>query len=211
MISVVTPSIRPKGLEIIQDCLKKQTLQDFEWLVELGLGKEYDLNRAQNRMLRRAKGELIVFLQDFIQIPNNGLESFWNAYQSDKNTFFTAPVGKTLDYKDISWDWRTSPGASMDWTMWEIDWAAAPLKAIRQIGGFDEWLDGKTWTFDNVNVGCRADMAGFKFKNLMENKAIAYNHDAVMPHPFRSNWHPEHHNERLNFFRHGNKIDYLKS
>ena len=32
-ISVITPSIRPEGLKILQECLAQQTFKDFEWLV----------------------------------------------------------------------------------------------------------------------------------------------------------------------------------
>jgi len=209
-ISVITSSIRPKGLAITQSCLAKQTFKDFEWCCELGIPqKGHDLNQAYNRMIRRAKGELMVSLQDYIRIPDNGLELFWQAYKKNKDTFLTAPVGKTLDWTNVKWDWRTSEGAKMDWTMWECDWASAPLEALKKIGGFDEWLDGKTWSFDNVNVGLRAEMAGYKFGCLRGNKAIAYDHDRDFKHPFRDNFNPQFHNERLDQIRKGLKLDYL--
>lgn len=210
-ISVITPSIRPEGLEIVQECLKRQTFTDFEWLVEVGLGKEHDLNKAFNKMLRRAKGELIVIYQDWIKIQDNGLELFWNEYQKTPDMFLTAPVGKQ-QYKDflgnVNWDWRYYKEGSIDWLNWEIDWGAASLALLKQIGGFDETLD-KYWSFDNVNVACRANLAGFKFTNVIENKSVAYDHDAHLEHPFRSKYNPEFHNSRLEQFRHGKKINYL--
>lgn len=209
-ISVVSPTLRPKGLEVMQECLSKQTLKDFEWLVEVGIPERgHDLNSAFNRMLKRAKGDLVVFYQDYIKIPDNGLESFYNAYLEAKDTFFTAPVGKTLDWKDVSWDWRVNKDVKMDWPRWEIDWGAAPLEALKKIGGFDEELD-QFWSCDNVNVGCRADLAGFKFKNLVDNKAVAYDHDKTITHPFREKYNPQFHNARLQEFRMGKTIDYLK-
>lgn len=209
MISVVTPTIRPVGLTIVQECLARQTHQDFEWLVEVGIpGRGHDLNRAMNRMLRRAKGELIVSIQDWTSIPDNGLEQFWNAYQENPDTFFTAPLGKTSDWKEINWDWRASPQATMDWMRWEIDYGAAPLSCLKAIGGFDEELD-QYWSFDNVNVGFRADQAGYKFKCLTDNKAVAYDHDAHTKHPFRENYNPDFHNQRLDEFRRGLKLNYV--
>lgn len=210
-ISVITPSIRPKSLAINQGCLASQTLQDFEWLTEIGIPRQgYDLNRAYNRMLRRARGQLIVFYQDYIRIPKDGLEKFWAAYMQDAGTFFTSPVGKTMNWRNPKWDWRAHTEGKIDWMRWEVDWAAAPLAALKEIGGFDEWLDEHTWTFDNVNVGLRADMAGYAFGVLRDNPALAFDHDQVMKHPWREkNYHPEFHNQRLDEIRKGLKLDYL--
>lgn len=197
MISVITPSIRPEGLKVVQDCLSKQTYQDFEWLVELGIPQRgCDLNQAFNRMLRRAKGELVVFYQDWIKIQDDGLERFWNAPRE----FITAPVGKTLDWVNVEWDWRKHPASVMTWHSWEIDWACAPLEHLKAIGGFDEELD-KGWSYDNVNVGLRADMAGYKFAVLKDNPAIAYDHNKVEPHPFLPQQDSHLHNERLDQIR----------
>jgi hypothetical protein len=190
-VSVISVSIRPKGLDIIQKCLAEQTFpfEDFEWLTELSVPPKcnYDLNKAYNRALRRAKGELVVSLQDYIKVTPQYLEKFWKAYQENPKTFFTAPVGKT-DKEDftgnIRWDWRAYKDAKPDWKCWEIDSGAAPRQALFDIGGFDEELDGK-WSCDNINVGFRADKSGYRFMNLFDNPAVAYDHDAFIPNPFR--------------------------
>lgn len=211
-ISVITPSIRPEGLKELQRCLKMQTFTDFEWLVEIGIGNKHDLNEAFNRMIKRAKGELIVIYQDYIRIPPDGLEQFYKAYEANKDTFFTAPVGKVSDDQfngEPRWDWRAYEQAHMTWNMWEIDWGACPREALVKIGGFDEELD-KYWSSDNVNVGYRANMHGYKFACLINNKAIAYDHDKSIPHPFRANYKPEFNNQRLKEFDMGLKLDYLK-
>ncbi len=218
-ISVLTPSIRPEGLKVVQESLAKQSFKDFEWLVEVGVpGQGHDLNAAYNRMLKRAKGELIVSVQDYINMPADYLQKFWDAYQKHPKTFFTAPVGKVdnLDFKgSIKWDWRsrTEGNVPMDivdsrWDCWEIDSGCAPLSALKEIGGFDEELD-LHWSCDNVNVGCRADLAGYTFKNLVHNPVIAYDHDAHIPHPFRANFKPIFNNMRMDEFRQGLKINYL--
>lgn len=192
-ISVLTPSIRPLGLEIVRTGLLKQTVTDFEWLTEIGLGT-HDLNAAYNRMLKRAQGELVVSLQDYILIRPDFLQKWWAAYQAHPNAFMTAPVGKVdnLDYSgNAIWDWRayrndeTENIRPCEWNCWEIDNGAAPLKALKEIGGFDEALDGH-WSADNVNVGKRAKLAGYEFKCLFDNPTLAYDHDAFMPHPFRA-------------------------
>lgn len=214
-ISVLTPTIRPEGLKIVQESLAKQTFKDFEWLVEVGVPERgHDLNAAFNRMLRRAKGELIVIYQDYIKAPPDYLQKFWDAYQKHPRTFFTAPVGKVdnLDYQGaIKWDWRAKVKEDISdcrWDGWEIDSGCAPLSALKEIGGFDEELDHH-WSCDNVNVGCRAELAGYTFKNLCDNPVIAYDHDAHMSHPFRANFKPIFNNMRMDEFRQGLKINYL--
>lgn len=217
-ITVISPSIRPEGLLITQKCLAEQTFTEFEWLTEIGLKKEHDLNKALNRMLKRAKGELIVILQDYIRVPPNYLQKWWDAFKLHPDTFFTAPVGKvkSLDYKgEVAWDWRAwtekdqmgdfMPGK---WNCWEIDSGAAPLAALKKIGGFDEELD-RYWSCDNLNVGCRAEIEGYKFLNYFKNPAVAFDHDAFMPHPFRAKFNPQFNHERMESFRNGLKIDYL--
>jgi hypothetical protein len=218
-ISILTPSIRPEGLKVIQDCLKRQTLQDFEWLIEIGIpGKGHDLNAAFNRMLRRAKGELIVFYEDYTKILDDGLERFWKAYQEYPDTFFTAPLGKVDNWgSKPQWDWRSwkQKESQTDYTdclprCWEIDWGAAPKKSLFDVGGFDEELD-KYWSGDNVSVAIRAEMKGYKFKCLFTNPAVAYDHDAHAPHPFRKDFNGSFLSDRCNAYRAGLTVDYLSS
>ena len=205
-ISCVTPSIRPSGLDITRKSLMSQTFRDFEWLVDINWTGEHDLNKAYNRLLMRAKGELVVFLQDYINVRPDYLQRFWEAYTAHPDTFFTAPVGKVQseNYQPpATWDWRAhmfTPDMTSD--CWEIDSACAPLKALVKIGGFDEALDGK-WSCDNVNVGCRAELAGYKFANLFDNPAIAYDHDAHIKHPFRDSFDATLNNKRMAMFKGG--------
>ena len=208
-ISVITPSIRPEGLKPNQEALQSQTFKDFEWLVEMGLPPKHDLNAAFNRMLKRAKGELVVFMEDWTKCPPDGLQKFWDAYQREPKIFWTAPLGKTLDWKTQEWDWRAFSDAKPEWKCWEIDWACAPLSALKEIGGFDEELDDY-WSSDNVNIAYRAFLAGYGFKLLSNNPAIALDHDKLTKHPFRDRYKPEFNNMRMSYFTAGNKIDYLK-
>lgn len=209
-ISVITPSIRPEGLKPNQEALASQNFDDFEWLTEIGIPQQgHDLNAAFNRMLRRAKGELIVFMEDYTKCTTNGLQKFWEAYQKEPNIFWTAPLGKTLDWKEIKWDGRAYADASdIPHQHWEIDWGAAPLKALKEIGGFDEELD-KHWSCDNINVSYRAYLNGYKFKNLFDNPAVAYDHDVLIPHPFRKNFNPSFNQSRMETFKPGEKLTYL--
>lgn len=216
-ISVITPTIRPKGLEVIQECLSKQTFKDFEWLVEVGIsGNGHDLNASFNRMLRRSRGQLIVFLEDYTKILDDGLERFWKAHQEHPNTLFTAPLGKVDNFGDKPrWDWRAwkQKESQTDYTnclprCWEIDWGAAPREILFKIGGFDEEFD-KHWSGDNVSVGVRADLAGYDFKCLFTNPAVAWDHDKHIAHPFRDKYDTSFINDRLDAYKAGLIVDYL--
>lgn len=208
-ISVLTPSIRPAGLEILQKSLINQGFTEFEWIQDIGLGDKHDLNQAWNRMIRRAQGELIIFYQDYISIEPDGLQHFWDAYQANPKTIFTAPVGKSkkLDFTDPEWDWRHYKFGEIDYTRCEMDWGACPRQALLDIGGFDEELDNY-WSMDNISVCKRAEMLGWKFMNI-DNPAVAYDHDAFIEHPFRKDYKPVFSNLRMEEYKDNPKLPYI--
>lgn len=203
-ISVCSPTIRPEGLVFVQKCLSEQTFHDFEWLVEVGYGK-HDLNASYNRMIRRAKGEIFVSIQDYTKIPTDFLQKIHDNYKKD--TFYTIPVGKTLDWESIEWDWRKHR-TECTWNEWEIDAGFCPMDALWKIGGFDEKLDAK-WSFDNASVGFRANAHGYKFEVFQGTRAIAYDHDKNIKHPFRKNYSPALFNELLEEYKFEPVLGYL--
>lgn len=189
LISVISPTIRPQGLEIMRESLMNQTFKDFEWLVDINITGEHDLNKSFNSMIKRAEGELIVFYEDFTKITPDGLQKFWDAYQKDKRTLFTAPLGKVTNFEDQPrWDWRMER-KEINWNEVELDWGAIPKYILYDIGGFDERLD-QWWSYDNVSVGLRANLFGYKFANVQDNLAVAIDHDAIIQHPFREKFNP---------------------
>ncbi len=194
MISVVTPTIRPKGLEPTRAALLTQTFRDFEWLVDVNWTGEVDLNASLNRLIRRAKGELIVFVQDYVELPVNGLQRFWEAYQRDPQ-FYTAPVSRYDDSSE-TWDWRANRVGAVDWREWEIDCGSAPRQALIDIGGFDEELD-RYWGYDNPNVGLRAHRKGYEFYCLPEIKCREFDDNKHETHAFRNRQNVDFANTRL--------------
>lgn len=196
-------------MEQLQESLRKQTFKDFEWLTEVSFPeKGHDLNASFNRMIRRAKGELLVFYEDYTTVPENFLEKCWELYQKEPKTFWTFPVGKTLDWENIIWDWRKDTNGEIEYVGWEADLACAPLKALQDIGGFDEELD-QYWSGDNLNVALRASLLHYKFKVYNGIQGIAYNHDKVIEHPFRKDYNPRFNSIRMDMFRRGLTINYL--
>lgn len=218
-ISVLTPTIRPDGLAIMQESLKAQTLKDFEWLVDINTTGEHDLNASFNRLIKRATGELLVFYEDWTKITPYGLERFWKAYQDNPNTLFTAPLGKVDDVRDLGeaprWDWRArkqtedqSDYTDCRWQTCELDWGAIPKDIMYAIGGFDEELD-KWWSMDNVSVGKRAYLNGYQFKCVFTNPAIAHDHDKFSKHPFRERFNPAEANLRIESYNPLERLHYL--
>jgi GT2 family glycosyltransferase len=193
-ISVITPTIRPIGLESTRNSLLKQTFRDFEWLTDINWTGGVDLNQSLNRLIRRAKGELIVFVQDYVEMPPDSLQRFWEVYQS-KPAFYTVPVSK-YDYENETWDWRAKRNGTIDWREWEIDCGSAPREALVKIGGFDEELD-RYWGYDNPNVALRAHMKGYEFFCLPDIKCRAYDHNKHEEHPFRDKQNADFANTRL--------------
>lgn len=183
MISVLTPSIRPEFLNITQECLEKQTFTDFEWLTEIGLrNRGFMLPSDLNKMLKRAKGDRIVMLQDCIKIGDNALELI----NQLPNEMYTFPVGQVMDFdEEPEWDWRKDykeeflPGAEY----WEADFASAPLSVFFEVGGYDERFNGG-WSWDNVEIAYRIEKTGRRFYSE-QILGVALRHDRIRENPFR--------------------------
>jgi hypothetical protein len=105
-ISVVTPTFRLEGLEVVSKSLQMQTFpqEEIEWIIcspEQPSGirphkwikdtvkKDKPhlfgvLNHIYNQMIREAQGELIVSIQDWIWFPKDTLQLFWDHHQAFK-------------------------------------------------------------------------------------------------------------------------------
>lgn len=190
-ISLITTSIRPQGLATTFRTLQDQTFTDYEWLTRLSVPKEKpDLAYQCNQALKEATGELVVFLQDYIQIEPTGLERMWQFHELNPEIAFTCPVGKTKTHWEksmqVEWDWRAGRTTTdiTGFNEWEIDWGACPLHLIQEAGMFcEEYDSGFGW--ENVDLAYRMAKRGVKFMVDKENKAVAFDHDAFEPHPFR--------------------------
>lgn len=201
-ISILTMTVRPEGLKPVRDSILSQTFASsrVEWLVDINVTGKVDFNEATNRLIRRASGDLIVFVQDYVEMPENGLQRLWEAYQ-DKPAFYTVPVAK-YDDDSITWDWRANKDGVVNWQDWEIDCGSAPRAALVDVGGFDEELD-KYWGYDNLSVGLRADLKGYEVRCLSDVKCRAYDHNKHQKHEFRHLQNVDFSNQRLEYIRQG--------
>ncbi len=192
-VSVISPSIRAGGLDIVKQCLDKQTLKAFEWIV--GTNYPFDgatknvgttpktkklywtLNRDYNKLLRECRGDIVVSWQDLIWAPVDALERFYYWYKEKGPKWCVTGVGDLYAKLDelnkpiISvWsDPRKSGKEKHGDTYecypvdWEVNFCSAPLKSYQDIGGFDEELDNLGFGMDNVSLCERMDDLEYRF------------------------------------------------
>ncbi len=207
-VSIVTPSVRPEALELIARSLKQQLFRDFEWILgtpftpKLNLddideyfwvddnfkGGLWSLNRIYNKLFKKARGELIVSLQDSIYIPPLGIKKFWEAYvdkgkralfsgvgdQYDRLDEYSKPVNKVWDdprKTDKYGSFYECYPNDMEW-----NWAAFPRSAIFDIGGMDEKLDFLGFGGDQLQVCERWGEAGYNFWLDQTNESFTLRH-----------------------------------
>lgn len=161
--------------------LVSQTLQDFEWIIvyepnveteTIDAIKNYkwvpappkknhsNLNSSLNEGLRHCTGEHVLFYQDFIDLDAITLIQLLLDVQKTNGFITTATVNP-----DGNHDQRytgTDKLREIEPKEWEANVAMAPMKALKELGGFDEEYD-KGWSWDNVNLAERAEMLGYKF------------------------------------------------
>lgn len=206
-ISVVTPSVRPKGLYVVESGLNNQTFTDFEWLVcapdiERGhvkvspvfLQDEFEggfwsLNRAYNELIKHAKGELIVTLQDWIYVNPEGLQKFWDDYEATGKQALISGVGDQYESVDKYNKpqikiWSDPRKTDKYGSFYECNpndaewnWCAIPKKAFYDIGGMDEGLDFLGYGGDQLQAGERMDEMGYKFYLDQTNESYTIRHN----------------------------------
>jgi len=200
-VSVITPTIRKEGLDVVRQALENQTFKDFEWLVSSPFDpgipnikwipdkftKGYwTLNRAYNSLFLAAKGDLIISLQDWIWVPPTGIQQFVDASEAVKGII--SGVGD--QYEGIGqygkpeikiWsDPRKNTNNGSFYECYpndaEWNWCAIPRKAIFEIGGMDEELDFLGYGGDQLQAVERMDALGWKFFLDQTNESYTVRH-----------------------------------
>lgn len=156
-----------------------QTNQEFEWLVQIGFPNKHTLSKDLNDLIRRAKGDKILILQDCISLEPDFLEKI-----QDIDVPTTFPV-----IKEGHKDWRCFVDGEIEPFRWEADLAVSPTKMFFDVGGFDETFD-EGWSWDNVEIAWRAKSAGYKFYCNSQLVGNAIDHDKEILHPFRNTLKP---------------------
>jgi len=152
-ISVITPSVRPEGLKLVEKALKRQTFRDFEFIPqgktrENKEGEYWTIYSDYNEAIKKSKGELIISWQDHTFAKPDTLERFWNHYQNDKHAIVSAIGNKYQDENFIVQTWQDPRQRSDQGSFYEcnfndieINLASFPREAFYAVGGFDEFFN----------------------------------------------------------------------
>lgn len=178
-VSVLTVTKRTGWEEEARVSLMKQTFKDFDYVVVTELPIEFmpygrgimtfapektrvsNLNKSLNKGLKRClDSKYVIFYQDFIKLPFDCFQKLVDVAEQTGRFVTTATVNHdgTMDGRYTGCDDVRLCGPAE----WESNVAIAPVKAIKELGGFDESYDAG-WSWDNVNLAERARMLGYKF------------------------------------------------
>lgn len=135
-VTIIVPTARFGGLDIIHDNVMRQTYRDFECIVVDELKRSHlpqdkcftiidapekdpkmywNLDKSLNHAIRLAKGEVIVLLNDYIWIPDDALERLIKLHEDDRPCLVTG-VGHQYvappadDPKGLYSVWNPFPG-----------------------------------------------------------------------------------------------------
>lgn len=202
-VSIVTPTIRKEGLNILRRCVSCQTYKPIEWLVgspfdpEISFatwvkddfkGGYWTLNRIYNKLFAQATGDIIVTWQDFIWAPRDGIEKFVDALSEMGEKSVVSGVGdqyeriNELGQPEVKiWsDPRKSLKHGSFYECYpndaEWNWCAFPKKAVYDIGGMDEGLDFLGYGGDQLQAVERMDALGYKFYLDQTNESFTLRH-----------------------------------
>jgi glycosyltransferase involved in cell wall biosynthesis len=227
LLTVYTPTIRSGWWNLMAHALSKQTYKNFEWIIvddfpedrkhladkysnkyKLNIRyirgekhcRKYSLVRANNIAMREANGELLVFLQDFVIPPIDGLEKIVNIYLRHPNDLI-APVdiafmptqapdftkedwfsGSTdikgeIVYRNIRMKARVNN--SVNPFDFEQNYGAIPVSLVRELNGWWEALDDGLG-FDNTDIAMRAIKLGSVIQLDITNVAECLHHQSLL-------------------------------
>src|SRR3990167_7048714 len=190
-ISVVTPSVRPGGLDIVKKCLEAQDFprEEFEWLVcspfeysgadkwikerKKKAGDFYNLNKSFNDLFRVARGDLIISITDMTWFPPDTLSNFWLHHEANPVACVSGIGHKYSDVDEsgmpINMFWR-DPRLREDYgSFWEINpidlelmLTSIPTQGIYAVGGVQEEMDRYAALSEKM-LAIRLDKLGYKF------------------------------------------------
>jgi hypothetical protein len=228
-ITVITPTIRPDGLPLVQKALRRQT-KEHEWLIgssfDPGMGEWvkddfkggfWTLNRIYNRLVSQAKGELIVSWQDYTFARPDALEKYWTHYQQDKQALvsgigdkYTDETWRVVEWRDPRRKWEKSSFQPVAFSEVEGNFSAVPKEAFYSVGGFDEELDFKGYGMDFFGVLDRLHIqGGWGFFIDFTNESFSIQHGRVKDWEEKNLMHGIYENRRLKYIENP-KLSYLK-
>lgn len=219
MISIITPTVRPEGLDLVKKALKKQTYTDYEWIVVMPEGERspndvWTLNKDYNRAIRQSKGDLIVSWQDYTSTPPDTLERFYAHFELEPKTIVTAVGNKYSDesFSVVMWQdprIRSDQGTYYPcfWNDIEFNLCSISRKALYDVGGFDESMDTR-YGYDGISVLDRLNrVGGYDFK--IDQTIRSYSTEHGRPSKWDENNWQTHYHEKGTEYAINPRLPYL--
>lgn len=226
-VTIFTPSVRDGWFNIMAANIASQTYKNIEWIIvddsgtdRSGLAKKYSrkyklnirymkgkdrkvkrtysLCNANNTAIERAKGDVFVFLQDFVLMPLDGIEKIVDLYRHHPNDFlavcdkYYAPKVKPNTKNAEDWF-----GGSLDVvgefmrkniriknlgireseviTDFEQNYGAVSTRVLRELGGYYEFYD-EALGWDDTEIIYRGWKQGHKLIVDDTNVAVCIDH-----------------------------------
>lgn len=222
LVTIYTPTVREGWWKIMANNIANQTYKNIEWIIvddhkddrsdtakliasghNLNIkymkGKKrktkrtYSLINANNTAINAAKGDLFVFLQDFVLMQPDAIERLVDIHRHNP-TAFIAPVdqynkpkvkpntGNSIDWFDGETDvvgefmrenirqQRVGLRKSNTVTDFEQNFGAVATQTLRDLGGYYEFFD-EALGYDDTEIIFRAWMMGFDL--LVDDSIIA--------------------------------------
>ena len=132
-----------------------------------------NLNASLNEGLRHIDTDYVIFYQDFIDLPRDCFEKLIDF--SGESKFVTTATINADGSNDSRYIGADLPRPIRP-EEWEANVAIAPMKIIRELGGFWEDLDNG-WSWDNVHLAQRAAMLGCRFWVYESNRPRLLPHE----------------------------------
>jgi len=225
-VTILTSTNRRGWWNIMADNIAKQTYRNLEWIVvddykndrtkiASEYAKKYDIDikylrskpravkrnyglvNADNTGVMQATGEIIVFLQDFILMPLDGIEDIVNVYRKNPDCLIAMPdsyYAPKIKPDTESEDWfhgeldvkgefmranarLTNQGMRFTDRAfdWEQNYGAIPTKIIRELGGQWEFFDFGLG-YNNTELAWRSLQLGYKIIIDETNVATCIDH-----------------------------------
>lgn len=215
-ITVITASVRPEGIPIVQKHLRTQTFKDFEHIIQGREGSKdgnyWTLNQDMNIAIRKANGELIVSIQDYTAFKPDALEKFWNHYEYTQRIVVSGWGDKYTKDDWLVKTWRDprftdESFREVPFHYIEGNFCAVPKEAFYEVGGFDEELD-KYAGMDFYSVLDRMSMRGWKFFLDGTNESFSLEHGRLPSWEENNAIHGPY-NERRKAYLDNSKLGYL--
>ncbi|MEM2373003.1 MAG: glycosyltransferase, partial [Thermoproteota archaeon] len=159
--------------------IREQTFKDFELITDDSPGNEYI---ARNHAARKARGEVLVFIDDDAMPREDCLENAYRYFLDPKVKILTGVVEGDL--------WGHGVWYRISKPYWFIGTCLfVRKKAFFEVGGFEE-----TWGLDRIPRGWRSDTAlGYEIVERYGPDCYVHAEDVVVVHPkpMQSIWEPE--------------------